>query len=63
MSYCGNEDTLKGLEDCYENMDNKDLSESEENCREKLIKLAITIAIEYGDEINDPVIRAGGGCC
>lgn len=50
MSYCRFENTLADLRDCYENMDNsKDLSESEQKARLKLIKLCDSISADYGD--------------
>ena len=48
MSYCRFENTLQDLRDCYEYMDDEDLSESERYARESLIELAATIAKEHG---------------
>lgn len=50
MSYCRFENTAKDLRDCYENMDNG-LSESEKKARERLIRLCIYIARDYGYEL------------
>ena len=53
MGYCRFENTLDDLEDCYENMDSSDLSESEDRCRKRLIKLCVDIAGDFGDELED----------
>ena len=50
MGYCRFRNTLQDLRDCYEYMDDEDLSESERYARESLIKLAVTIAEEHGGE-------------
>ena len=39
MSYCRFENTLAALRDCYENIDNDDLSASEAKARDKLIEI------------------------
>lgn len=44
MSYCRFSNTLQDLKDCYEHMDDDDLSPEEQNAREKLIKLCQAIA-------------------
>lgn len=46
MGYCRFENTLVDLRDCYENMNDTDLSESEEKARKKLIDLCKDIAAE-----------------
>lgn len=51
MSYCRFENTFRDLEDCYENMDKKELNESEEDYRLRLIELCQRIAGDYEDEI------------
>ena len=53
MSYCRFENTLEDLEDCYENMDNADLSDSESRCRKRLLKFCANIASDFGDELED----------
>lgn len=53
MSYCKFENTYRDLEDCYESMDEDDLSESETKYRRKIIELCNTIATEYGDELDE----------
>ena len=52
MSYCRFENTLKDLDDCYENMDSKDLSETETLYRDHMIQMCVNIAEEYGDELD-----------
>lgn len=47
MGYCRFENTLKDLEDCYEEMDKNDMSESEAHCRERLIELCTDIANNF----------------
>lgn len=51
MSYCRFENTLKDLDDCYENMGD-DLSDSptEEQARKELIELCKSIVEEYGED-------------
>jgi len=50
MSYCRFENTLNDLEDCVESLDNgKELSESEQACKERLIELCKDIAENYGE--------------
>jgi hypothetical protein len=51
MSYCRFENTLSDLQDCYNNMEDDDLSESEKSARQDLIILCINIAEEYGEEV------------
>lgn len=46
MGYCRFENTLSDLEDCYNEIDNSDLSETEIKARAKLITLCKTIAEE-----------------
>lgn len=50
MSYCRFENTLRDLQDCYDHMDDGDLSESEERCKGQLIDLSQQIANDYGEE-------------
>ena len=53
MGYCRFSNTLSDLQDCYENMDDDDLSEGEEKARLRLIKLCRDIASDYEDELED----------
>uniref|UniRef100_A0A6H1ZNE8 Uncharacterized protein n=1 Tax=viral metagenome TaxID=1070528 RepID=A0A6H1ZNE8_9ZZZZ len=46
MSYCRFENTLRDLQDCYENMDN-DLSNSEKLAHDRMIVLCRRIAEEF----------------
>lgn len=57
MSYCRFENTLEDLQDCYDNIDNDNLSLSEKEARKKLIKLCIDIALDYGDEVGQQVVE------
>lgn len=50
MSYCRFHNTLEDLQDCFENMDDNDLSEAEAEERKRLIELCKLIAEFYGDE-------------
>lgn len=50
MSYCQFENTLSDLADCKESLDDgKELSESEQRYKERLIKLCAEIAEDYGE--------------
>lgn len=53
MSYCRFQNTLPDLRDCYENMDADDLDEDEAKARERIIKLCVRIASEYGPQDDD----------
>ena len=53
MSYCRFENTLMDLRDCYENLDDEELSKSEEICKQELIKLCKDIYQDYGDYEDD----------
>ena len=56
MSYCRFENTAADLQDCYENMEETDgLSSYEVSARQRLIRLAVEIAIEYGHEVGREV--------
>lgn len=47
MSYCRFENTLNDLKDCTEHMEDDDLSPSEAHCRERMLRLIKTLALEY----------------
>ena len=47
-----NREQIAGLEDCYENMENKDLSEEETKARENLIITCRDLASDYEDELD-----------
>lgn len=53
MSYCRFQNTLPDLRDCYNNMDDGDLSPEEEKARKQLIEICRLIVEEYGDEEED----------
>ena len=50
MSYCRFENTFRDMQDCFEHMDDGDLSESEDKYRNRLIELAQQVASYYEDE-------------
>jgi len=53
MSYCRFENTVRDLQDCYDNFDlNESASEHEQRARKRMIKLCVEIAIDYGCEID-----------
>lgn len=47
MSYCRFQNTLQDLRDCYDNMDDDDLSDAETNARYWLLKMCDQIASDY----------------
>lgn len=49
MSYCRFENTLKDLQDCYEHLNDEDLSGSEEIARYTLVELCRQILDELED--------------
>lgn len=49
MSYCRFRNTLEDLHECYENMDDDDISEDEAEARKRLIRLCATIVNTFGD--------------
>lgn len=51
MSYCRFQNTLTDLRDCYDKMDDSDLSPEEEAARLRLLKLCLKIAAEYAEEL------------
>ena len=53
MSYCRFENTLTDLQDCYEHMEDDDLSESETKARRQLIIECRNLAGDYGREVDD----------
>ena len=50
MSYCRFENTLQDLRDCYNNLDDDDLSAEETEAKQKLIALCKDIVEEFDDE-------------
>ena len=53
MGYCRFENTVNDVEDCFEHMDDIDLSKAETANRCALIKWAQDIVDDYGHEIED----------
>lgn len=53
MSYCRFQNTLMDLQDCYENMDDEDLSEEEERARTHLIEACLNLSGDYEHELED----------
>lgn len=50
MSYCRFENTFRDLQDCEEHIFDKDLSESEEKYRKRLINLCRSLATDAEDD-------------
>jgi hypothetical protein len=50
MSYCRFRNTLEDLRECYDNMDDGDVSEEEQRARKRLIQLCREIVDNYGDD-------------
>ena len=50
MSYCRFENTYHDLRDCYESIDETEISETEARYRKRLIKLCVDIAADYASE-------------
>jgi hypothetical protein len=53
MSYCRFRNSLEDLRDCYDNMDDNDMSEEEKQARKRLIQLCREIADNYADLEDD----------
>lgn len=51
MPYCRFRNTVEDLKDCYENMDDMEMSEEEKQARIKLIKVCMDIAGDYRYEV------------
>lgn len=52
MGYCRFENTARDVKDCFEHLNDNDLSESEKKHRRQLIDWAVDIACGYGMEID-----------
>lgn len=50
MSYCRFQNTLRDLRDCYENIDDENLSEEEQSAKEDLILYCYLILKEWREE-------------
>ena len=57
MSYCRFQNTLRDLQDCHDNMDSDDLSESEFYARRHMIELCMSIATEYVDLLSEDFVE------
>lgn len=51
MSYCRFTNTVQDLRDCYDNMDDDDLSRAEARARIQLVRLCKRISDNYGDDL------------
>jgi hypothetical protein len=51
MGYCRFENTLRDLQDCYENIEETDLSATESSARKNLIELCVDIALDFGGDV------------
>ena len=47
MSYCRFQNTLNDLRDCYEHIEDEDLSEDEKEARNKIKELCKDIALDF----------------
>ncbi len=47
MSHCRFQNTLEDLRDCYDNLDDSDLSEEEAKARKRLVKVCQSIVDDY----------------
>ena len=54
MAYCRFENTVSDLQDCLENMEGRDLSDTEARARKRLIDMCVDIALDYGSEVDRP---------
>lgn len=52
MGYCRFRNTLNDLRDCYDAMDDDDLSPEESSARKAIIRVCEDILSDYGDEEN-----------
>jgi hypothetical protein len=50
MGYCRFQNTLPDLQNCYEHMEDTNLSKEEERAKNKLLNLCQNIVDEYGDD-------------
>ncbi len=55
MSYCRMENTLGALQECYDNMDDREMSDSELIARKRLVQLCIEIANNYEEIADEPI--------
>jgi hypothetical protein len=57
MGYCRFINTVEDLQDCDAHMDDTDLSVEETQARRALIRLAVSIALQYGEDVGMPCAR------
>lgn len=50
MSYCRFRNTLNALQDCFDNMDDSDLSQEEKRAKDRLVKLCSDVHADYGED-------------
>ncbi len=55
MSYCRFRNTLGDLQDCYDNMDDAEMSDDELIARQRLVQLCIEIANTYEEIADEPI--------
>lgn len=53
MSYCRFHNTFEDLRDCYDHIDDDDLSDEENKARKRLVEICKKIAADFEDEEND----------
>ena len=51
MNYCRFDNTLADLRDCYEHMDDNDLSKDEQQARQELIRLCVNLGGDYEEDL------------
>lgn len=56
MSYCRFQNTIRDLQDCYENLD-AELSEDERKARNRLVRTCAKVLIFAGVEISEQSIK------
>ena len=56
MSYCRFENTLRDLRDCYDNMDNDNLSKSEFYARKQMIEMCANITNQHEDLLDEEFV-------
>lgn len=60
MDYCKFENTLEDMGQCYEGIDDvAEMSNTERKAREKMIKLCIDIALDYGYVVDREIVDDG----
>ena len=60
MSYCRFENTLRDLRDCYNNMDNDNLSKSEFYARKQMIAVCANIINQHEDLLEEVFVEEDG---